>query len=237
MQVLDGFVLTIPDFDGFDAASDILAVCADVLHHGRTNGAGNTRQPLNALKTQPHAVIDEIVPIAPGFGVYMHCAVVAFDWSGLVRNGDRTARVANHDAMERLIGYQHIGPTADDEQRQSLGIGLFHGLDDADTGGGLYETIDLAADGDGSDVCKRSHGCQHTKRPDQWSGLQSIGCSASLAVHGLLAAASAELLQFKAIRSVTTILGRNVITLLALGACQRDAGTDVGALSHVHSPL
>lgn len=57
--------------------------------------------------------------------------------------------------MERLIGYQHIGPTADDEQRQSLGIGLFHGLDDADTGSGLYETVDLAADGDGSDVYKK----------------------------------------------------------------------------------
>ena len=62
------------------------------------------------------------------------------------------------------------------------------------------------------------------------------GDSAGLAVHGLLDAACAELLELKTIRSVTTILGRNVVTLLALGAGQRDAGTDIGAFCH-HSPL
>ena len=54
----------------------------------------------------------------------------------------------------------------------------------------------------------------------------------------LLAATRAELLQLQAVRSVTTILGRDVVTLLALRACQRDTRTDVGALAcHVGSPL
>ena len=55
-------------------------------------------------------------------------------------------------------------------------------------------------------------------------------------MNGLLAATCAELLEFQTVRSVTTILGRNVVTLLALGAGQRDAGTDIGAFCH-HSPL
>ena len=39
-------------------------------------------------------------------------------------------------------------------------------------------------------------------------------------MHGLLAAAGAELLQLKTIRRVTAVLRRDVVTLLALGACQ-----------------
>ena len=48
---------------------------------------------------------------------------------------------------------------------------------------------------------------------------------------GLLAAAGAELLELKTIRRVTAVLRRDVVTLLALGACQRDARTNVGALA------
>lgn len=55
-------------------------------------------------------------------------------------------------------------------------------------------------------------------------------------MESLLTATGAELLELKTIRSVTTILGRNVIALLALGAGQRDAWTDIGAFCH-HSPL
>ena len=50
-------------------------------------------------------------------------------------------------------------------------------------------------------------------------------------MHGLLAAARAELLELKTVGRVTTVLSRNVVTLLALGACQRDARTNVGALA------
>ena len=50
-------------------------------------------------------------------------------------------------------------------------------------------------------------------------------------MNGLLAAAGAELLQLKTIRRVTAVLRRDVVTLLALGACQRDARTNVGALA------
>ena len=50
-------------------------------------------------------------------------------------------------------------------------------------------------------------------------------------MHGLLAAAGAELLELKTIRRVTAVLRRDVVTLLALGACQRDARTNVGALA------
>ena len=57
-------------------------------------------------------------------------------------------------------------------------------------------------------------------------------------MHGLLAATRAELLELKTIRRVATVLRRDVVTLLALGACQRDARTDVGALAcHWGSPL
>ena len=49
-------------------------------------------------------------------------------------------------------------------------------------------------------------------------------------MHSLLAAARAELLQLETVGSVTTVLRRNVVALLALGAGQRDARTDVGAL-------
>ena len=47
----------------------------------------------------------------------------------------------------------------------------------------------------------------------------------------VLAAAWAELVQLKTIRRVTTILRRDVITLLALRACKRNAWTDVCALT------
>ena len=50
-------------------------------------------------------------------------------------------------------------------------------------------------------------------------------------MHGLLTAAGAELLELKTIRRVTAVLRRDVVTLLALGACQRDARTNVGALA------
>ena len=40
-------------------------------------------------------------------------------------------------------------------------------------------------------------------------------------MHGLLAAARAELLELKTIGRITTVLSRNVVTLLALGAGQR----------------
>ena len=50
-------------------------------------------------------------------------------------------------------------------------------------------------------------------------------------MHSLLAAAGAELLQLKTIRRVTAVLRRDVVTLLALSACQRDARTDIGAFA------
>lgn len=50
-------------------------------------------------------------------------------------------------------------------------------------------------------------------------------------MHGLLAAAGAELLQLKTIRRVAAVFRRDVVALLALSACQRDARTDVGALA------
>lgn len=47
----------------------------------------------------------------------------------------------------------------------------------------------------------------------------------------VLATTWAELAQLKTIRSIAAILRRNVVTLLALSACQRDARTDVGAFA------
>ena len=51
----------------------------------------------------------------------------------------------------------------------------------------------------------------------------------------------AELAQLKTIRRITTILRRDVITLLALRACHRNARTDVSALAchfvHLYNSL
>ena len=60
-------------------------------------------------------------------------------------------------------------------------------------------------------------------------------------MESVLAAAWAELAQLKAIRRITTILRRDVITLLALRACHRNARTDVSALAchfvHLYNSL
>ena len=60
-------------------------------------------------------------------------------------------------------------------------------------------------------------------------------------MESVLAAAWAELAQLKAIRRITTILRRDVITLLALRACHRNARTDIGALAchfvHLYNSL
>lgn len=55
-------------------------------------------------------------------------------------------------------------------------------------------------------------------------------------MQGVLAAARAELLQLEAVRSVTTILGRNVVALLAYGARQRNARANICGFCH-GSPL
>lgn len=53
----------------------------------------------------------------------------------------------------------------------------------------------------------------------------------------VLAAARAELLEFETVGRITTILRRDVIALLALGACERDARTNIGALASHFPPL
>ena len=60
-------------------------------------------------------------------------------------------------------------------------------------------------------------------------------------MESMLAATWAELAQLETIRRITTILRRDVITLLALRACHCDARTDVGALAchfvHLYNSL
>ena len=54
---------------------------------------------------------------------------------------------------------------------------------------------------------------------------------ASLAVGSVCVATWAVLLDLKAVRVVTTVLLGDVVTFLALNACERDLGTDI-ALGH-----
>ena len=60
-------------------------------------------------------------------------------------------------------------------------------------------------------------------------------------MESMLAATWAELAQLETIRRITTILRRDVITLLALRACHRNARTDVSALAchfvHLYNSL
>ena len=76
------------------------------------------------------------------------------------------------------------------------------------------------------------------KGPGQMTGSFSVSAmqSTGLAMQRVLAATRAELLELQTVRSVTTVLGRNVITLLALGARQRNARTDICGFCH-GSPL
>src|SRR5690242_17398288 len=55
--------------------------------------------------------------------------------------------------------------------------------------------------------------------------------SAGLAVRGVLAATGAELRQLHAVGVVAAVLLGDVVALLALGACERDLGANVGALA------
>lgn len=56
-------------------------------------------------------------------------------------------------------------------------------------------------------------------------------------MNGLLATTRAELLEFKTIRRIAAVLRRDVVTLLAHGACQRDARTNIRALCHFSTPI
>src|SRR5436305_636199 len=76
--------------------------------------------------------------------------------------------------------------------------------------------------GGGGEVCPAAEGA---------SGMLARGL-AGLAVQGVLALARAELLQLKPVRVVAPVLARDVVTLFALRARQRDLGTDVGRLGH-----
>ena len=53
----------------------------------------------------------------------------------------------------------------------------------------------------------------------------------------VLAATRAELLELETVGRITTILRRNVVTLLAHGARERDARTNIGALACHFPPL
>ena len=88
----------------------------------------------------------------------MDRAISAFDRCGLVRHGDQAARISHHHAVEGVIGNEHIGASADNDQRKSFGIGVLHGLDQSDARGRLDEVGDMSAHTHGGDVCKACHG-------------------------------------------------------------------------------
>ena len=67
---------------------------------------------MHALQAEVDAVVDEIIPIAAGFGVDVHDSLAVLDRRGLVGHGDLPAGVAHDDAIERPISDQQIGSAA-----------------------------------------------------------------------------------------------------------------------------
>ena len=149
--------LAIPNLDAVDAGGDLLTVRADVLHDRRADGAGNAGQAFDAFQSKSDAVIDEIIPVAAGFGVHVDDTPIILDRSRLIQHADGTSRIADHHAFERHVGYEHVGSAADHAQWQSLGIGFLNGLDDADARGRFQESGDRTAHTDGGEICKTCH--------------------------------------------------------------------------------
>lgn len=84
-------------------------------------------------------------------------------------------------------------------------------------------------------LCKRhpqTQQCIYEKSPDEPGSYKNR--LAGLAMQSVLTAAWAELIQLQAVWSVTTVLRRNVVALLALSASKSDARTNI-VLSHVNT--
>ena len=163
MQFLIGklfglLVFAVPDFYAFDAGCDLLAVCADILHHRRADGTRNAGKSFHAFQTKPDAVVDEIIPIAAGFGVDMHDFFVVFGRRCLIKHTYGVSRITDHDAIERRVGHEHVGSASDHAQRQAFGVGIFNGFDNADTRGRFNKGCDWPTYGNSGEICEISHG-------------------------------------------------------------------------------
>ncbi len=158
-QIPNGTLLAVPYADDIDAGADLLAVCADVLHHGRADGAGDARQSLDALQFQFDASIHEIVPVAPRFGGDEHdfLFVPIADVIGFTRHGHVSTRVAHHHALERRVGHQHVGSAANDAQRFAFRVGDFDRIDEVFLRSRFEERCDRSSHTDGGEICKTSH--------------------------------------------------------------------------------
>ena len=163
MQFLIGelfglLVFAVPDFHAFDAGCDLLAVCANILHHRRADGARNAGKSFHAFQAKPDAVVDEIIPIASGFGVDVHDFFVVFGRRCLIKHTYGVSRITDHDAIERRVGHEHVGSASDHAQRQAFGIGIFNGFNNADTRGRFNKGCDWPAYGNSGEICEISHG-------------------------------------------------------------------------------
>ena len=63
----------------------------------------------------------------------------------------------HHDTIERRVGHEHIGSAADHAQRQSFGVGILDGFDNADTRGRFDKGCDWSTYGDGREICEIGH--------------------------------------------------------------------------------
>ena len=100
----------------------------------------------------------------------MHGAVVAFHRRRLVGHGDQAARVAQHEAMEVGVGGEQIGSATDHAHGNAMGVGVFHLFDDADTGCGFYEMIDIATNCNSGEFSECCHTAHSNKKPDRVVG-------------------------------------------------------------------
>ena len=157
-ELFDLLVFAVPDFHAFDAGCDLLAVCADILHHRRADGAWNSGKSFHAFQAKSDAVVNEIIPIAAGFGVDMHDFFVVFGRRCLIKHTYGASRITDHDAIERRVGHEHVGSASDHAQRQAFDVGILDGFDNADTRSRFDKGCNWSAYGDSGEICEIGHG-------------------------------------------------------------------------------
>ena len=156
--------------NGFQRGGDLLAICADVLHHARANRARNAGKPLKTFKSPFHAELYEVVPVHAGLRVHMHGVVAAFNGGRFIWHDDVAACVTDHHTVEFVVRGEHVRTAADHAERNAFGVGVLHLLDQRHACGRFDETFDIATNIHGGEFSKTCHTAHSNKKPDHLAG-------------------------------------------------------------------
>ena len=146
--------LEVEEVDGGEAAGQFLAVCADVLHRGRTAGPRDAGERLDAGPAVGHREGDEVVPRFAGLHADAHRPPVDGPFgirvgAGLVRRSkhlDTPGAHADDRAVEAGVGRDGVRATAEQHPRFVGAPGVEGGLDQAGLIGRRNQVCGGAAD-------------------------------------------------------------------------------------------